>query len=117
MTYMELSQYLNDLQEAGLEVDHLRTDLHTKIALPFVSLIMTILGVPFALSIGRKGALHGIAVGVSLGIFYWGAFGVFRGAGWNQRLAGTAAGGLGTQPGLRIEQSHPSAQCPNLKMN
>ena len=87
MTYMELSQYLNDLQEAGLEVDHLRTDLHTKIALPFVSLIMTILGVPFALSIGRKGALHGIAVGVSLGIFYWGAFGVFGVLGTNGLLA------------------------------
>ena len=87
MTYMELSQYLNDLQEAGLEVDHLRTDLHTKIALPFVSLIMTILGVPFALSIGRKGALYGIAVGVFLGIFYWGAFGVFGVLGTNGLLA------------------------------
>ena len=87
MTYMELSQYLNDLQEAGLEVDHLWTDLHTKIAFPFVSLIMTILGVPFALSIGRKGALHGIAVGVFLGIFYWGAFGVFGVLGTNGLLA------------------------------
>ena len=87
MTYMELSQYLNDLQESGLEVDHLRTDLHTKIAFPFVSLIMTILGVPFALSIGRKGALYGIAVGVFLGIFYWGAFGVFGVLGTNGLLA------------------------------
>ena len=87
MTYVELSQYLNSLQEAGLEVDHLRTDLHTKIAFPFVSLIMTILGVPFALSIGRKGALHGIAVGVFLGIFYWGAFGVFGVLGTNGFLA------------------------------
>ena len=48
---------------------------------------MTILGVPFALSIGRKGALHGIAVGVFLGIFYWGAFGVFGVLGTNGFLA------------------------------
>ena len=87
MTYVELSQYLADLQEAGLEVEHLRTDLHTKIAFPFVSLIMTVLGVPFALSIGRKGALYGIAVGVFLGIFYWGAFGVFGVLGTNGLLA------------------------------
>ncbi len=87
MTYLELSQYLNTLQEAGLEVDHLRTDLHTKIAFPFVSLVMAILGVPFALSVGRKGALYGVAAAVFLGIFYWGAFGVFGVLGTNGLLA------------------------------
>ena len=87
MTYLELNMYLNTLQEAGLEVDHLRTDLHTKIAFPFVSLVMTVLGVPFALSVGKKGALYGVAVGVFLGILYWGAFGVFGVLGTNGFLA------------------------------
>ena len=87
MTYLELNMYLNTLQEAGLEVDHLRTDLHTKIAFPFVSLVMTVLGVPFALSVGKKGALYGVAVGVFLGILYWGAFGIFGVLGTNGFLA------------------------------
>ncbi len=87
MTYLELNQYLNTLQEAGLEVGHLRTDLHTKIAFPFVSLVMAVLGIPFALSVGRKGALYGVAAGVFLGIFYWGTFGVFGVLGTNGFLA------------------------------
>ncbi len=77
MTYSELRAYTQDLRKGGFEVDHLRTELHTKIALPVVNMIMAVLGVPFAFSMGRKGALYGIAVGVMIGIVYWGAFGVF----------------------------------------
>jgi lipopolysaccharide export LptBFGC system permease protein LptF len=36
---------------------------------------------------GRKGALVGIALGVLLGIFYWGLFGVFGVLGANGLLA------------------------------
>jgi lipopolysaccharide export LptBFGC system permease protein LptF len=84
---MELRDYLEELRVAGFEVGHLRTDLHTKLAFPFVSMIMVVLGVPFALSIGRKGTLYGVALGVFLGIFYWGAFGVFEVLGNNGLLA------------------------------
>jgi LPS export ABC transporter permease LptG/LPS export ABC transporter permease LptF len=87
MTFMELRDYLEELRVAGFEVGHLRTDLHTKLAFPFVSMIMVVLGVPFALSIGRKGTLYGVALGVFLGIFYWGAFGVFEVLGNNGLLA------------------------------
>lgn len=87
MTFVELRDYLDELQAAGFEVDHLRTDLHTKLAFPFVSMIMLVLGVPFALSIGRKGTLYGVALGIFLGILYWGAFGVFGVLGNNGLLA------------------------------
>ena len=78
MTYSELRAYILDLQKGGFEVDHLKTELHTKIALPVVNIIMAILGVPFAFSMGRRGALYGIAIGVTTGIVYWGAFGFFE---------------------------------------
>lgn len=77
MTYLELRDYIRDLQTGGFEVDYLTTELYTKLAFPLVSIIMTILGVPFALFIGNKGALYGIAIGVLTGISYWGLFGIF----------------------------------------
>ncbi len=77
MTYAELKQYIADLQKAGFEVDQLRTELYKKFSFPVVNLIMTVLGIPFAFSMGRRGGLYGVAAGVLLGILYWGAFGVF----------------------------------------
>jgi len=87
MTYLELKDYIEGLQQGGFEVDHLKTELYTKLSFPFVSFIMPILGIPFAFTIGRKGALYGIAAGVLLGIFYWGAFGVFGVLGSNGLLS------------------------------
>ena len=87
MTYLELEDYIQDLQHGGFEVDHLRTELYKKLSFPVVSFIMSILGVPFSLTIGRRGALHGIAIGVFLGIVYWGAFGVFGILGTNGLLS------------------------------
>ncbi len=77
MTYLELRDYISDLQIGGLDVDYLKTELYKKLSFPIVNLIMVVLGVPFALSVGRKGALYGVAAGVLLGILYWGAGGVF----------------------------------------
>lgn len=87
MTYSELKAYVLDLQKGGFEVDHLKTELYKKIAFPIVNIIMALLGVPFAFSMGRKGALYGIAVGVLMGIVYWGAFGVFGVLGVNGLLS------------------------------
>jgi len=77
LTYAELQRHIDDLQTGGFEVDYLKTELHKKLSFPLVNLIMAIIGLPFALTMGRKGALYGIAAGVMLGIVYWGAFGIF----------------------------------------
>ena len=44
--------------------------LHQKVAFPVVTLIMTLLAVPFAAAIGRSGALYGIGVGLVLALVY-----------------------------------------------
>ncbi len=75
------------VQITGTEVDHLKTELNKKISFPVVSVIMSLLGVPFAFSLGRRGALYGIGTGVFLGIVYWGAFGVFGVLGSNGMLS------------------------------
>ncbi len=87
MTYTELRQYIQELQKGGFEVDNLKTDLYKKLAFPVVSIIMAVLGIPFAFSMGRRGALYGVATGVLIGIFYWGAFGAFEVLGANGLLS------------------------------
>ena len=78
MAYGELQEYISALKQGGFEVDHLKTELYKKISFPFVNFIMSILGIPFAFTLGRKGTLYGMAAGVLLGIAYWGALGVFE---------------------------------------
>ncbi len=87
MTYSELKAYIYKLQRGGFEVDQLKTELYKKISFPLVNLVMVVLGIPFAFSMGRKGALYGIAAGVLIGIVYWGAFGVFGVLGSNGLLS------------------------------
>jgi len=87
MTYVELKDYIGALQQGGFEVDHLKTELYRKISFPIVTFIMAILGIPFAFSIGRKGALYGIATAVLIGIAYWGTFGLFSLLGSNGMLS------------------------------
>ncbi|HUV13963.1 MAG TPA: LptF/LptG family permease, partial [Acidobacteriota bacterium] len=87
MTYLELQKYVDDLQQGGFEVEYLQTELYKKLSFPFVSLIMALIGLPFALTMGKKGALYGIAAGAFIGIVYWGAFGVFDVLGSNGLLA------------------------------
>ncbi len=87
MTFTELERYIQDLQVGGFEVDYLKTELYKKLSFPLVSIVMTLIGVPFALTMGRKGTLYGIGAGVILGIAYWGAFGIFDVLGSNGLLA------------------------------
>ena len=87
MTYAELKKYITDLRTGGFEVSHLQTELYKKAALPVVSIIMVVLGVPFSLTLGRRGALLGIAAGIFIGIVYWGALGFFDVLGANGFLS------------------------------
>jgi LPS export ABC transporter permease LptF/LPS export ABC transporter permease LptG len=87
MTYSELNNYISDLQTGGFEVSHLQTELFKKVSVPIVSLIMVIIGVPFALTLGKRGALLGVAAGIFIGIAYWGALGFFDVLGANGLLA------------------------------
>jgi lipopolysaccharide export LptBFGC system permease protein LptF len=45
-------------------------------------LIMTLLGVPFAFSMGKRGTLVGIGLSIAIAMVYWGAIGLFKGLGY-----------------------------------
>ena len=48
-----------------------KVELHRKLAFPFVTLVMTLLAVPFGVSAGRHGALYGIGLGIVIALSYW----------------------------------------------
>jgi len=77
MTYLELKQYVGELQQSGFDVSNLTVDLYRKLSFPLVSLIMAIIGIPFSFTTGRKGAFYGIGFSVTLGIIYWFTFELF----------------------------------------
>ena len=71
MSYEELRNYIRDLQQAGFDVVRLKVALQKKLAFPLITLVMAVLAVPFALSMGRKGALSGIATALIIAVVYW----------------------------------------------
>jgi len=71
MSYGELSRYVADLKQSGFITQPLIVQLNKKIAYPLITLVMAILAIPFALSMGKKGGLVGIATAIGLAITYW----------------------------------------------
>ena len=91
MTYGDLRAYVIKLRESGSDVVPFRVALQRKIAFPLVTVIMTLLAVPFAVTTGRRGALYGIGVGIALALVYWIALSVFGALGTGGLLAPTLA--------------------------
>lgn len=77
MSYSQLKGYVERLRVSGIDVTDQQVALARKISFPFVTLIMTLLAVPFAVTTGRHGAMYGIGVGIMLAITYWVAISVF----------------------------------------
>ena len=70
MTYGQLSQFIDRMNASGANVVPQRVVLARKVAFPFVTVIMTILAVPFAVSTGRHGSMYGVGIGIALAITY-----------------------------------------------
>jgi lipopolysaccharide export system permease protein len=81
MTVAELGRYAREVRAMGFPDDRLRAELARKKALPFVSLIMALLAVPFGFRMGRKGTLVGVGLSIAVAMAYWGTFAIFRSLG------------------------------------
>jgi len=77
MTFGQLERYIRDLRQSGFDTKHLSVQLNLKIADPLVTLVMAVLAIPFALSMGKRGSLTGIATAIGLAIAYWVVKGMF----------------------------------------
>ena len=76
MTFHDIRAYNRRRQQQGSQASRLQTDYHSRIAFPFVTVIMVLVGI--ALSLRRSGARgKGMAIGIgqalAIGFCYWAA--------------------------------------------
>ena len=74
MNSRDLHHYLRQLGGvAGGTVRKLRVDLYAKMAAPFACLVLTLIGIPFAIQPVRGGAALGLSLGLGIGLIFYGA--------------------------------------------
>jgi len=71
MNFRELQSYISALRQSGFDTIRLRVALWHKLAYPLVAIVMAGLAIPFALSMGKRGSLTGIAVAIGVALAYW----------------------------------------------
>jgi LPS export ABC transporter permease LptG len=71
MNWGALRRYIEELHKAGFDISNLTVQWHVKLAFPLIAPISMLLAIPFALLVGTRGALGGVALGVAIGIVYW----------------------------------------------
>ena len=81
MNWRQLRGYINSLQKAGFETARLSVEWHKKFAFPLITAIIVFLAIPFALLVGTRGAVGGIALAVGIGIAYWSIAALFEALG------------------------------------
>ena len=77
MNFAQLESYIRDLRQSGFDTMRLRVALWHKLAYPLIAIVMAVLAIPFALSMGRRGSLTGIAVAIAVALAYWVVDGLF----------------------------------------
>jgi LPS export ABC transporter permease LptG len=77
MTFAQLRRYIENIRRSGYSAEELTVRLYEKTSWPFISVIMTLIALPFAFKVGKKGALYGVATALILGIIYWMIFATF----------------------------------------
>jgi lipopolysaccharide export LptBFGC system permease protein LptF len=71
MTFAELRRHIEAQSDSGFRTAPSRVQLQARLAFPMVTLVMALIGVPFGVSLGRRGALYGIGFAMILGCAYW----------------------------------------------
>lgn len=72
MSYRELKRYIKNFRGIGTKlVKGLLVDLHYKIAFSLISLIIILVGAPFALITTRGGVFIGIGTSIAIGLLYY----------------------------------------------
>ena len=70
MNFSQLDRYIRDLRQSGFDTMRLRIALWQKLSYPLIAVVMAVLAIPFALSMGRRSSLTGIAVAIAVAISY-----------------------------------------------
>ena len=81
MNFAQLRTHISELSASGFDVVRLVVELHRKVSFPFVTLILTLIAIPFAVTTGPRGTLFGVGLGVALAFTYWITINVFAAIG------------------------------------
>ncbi len=72
MSFMQLYRYIKRVEGEGYDAGHYRVDLQTKIAFPFLCIIMSLMGAGLAAGGKiREGLAISITYGIGIAFFYW----------------------------------------------
>jgi LPS export ABC transporter permease LptG len=74
MDVTQLGEYVKALKASGLNSGSFEVELQRKYAMPLMTLIMTLIAIPFGVTTGRRGALYGIGLAIALAFAYQIAF-------------------------------------------
>ncbi len=77
MNFGQLDRYISDLRQSGFDTMRLRVELWHKLAYPLMAVVIAVLAIPFALSMGRRSSLTGIAVAIAVTLAYFVVDGLF----------------------------------------
>ncbi len=77
MTFAQLREYIETIRNSGYSAEDLTVKLYEKTSWPVISIVMALIALPFAFTIGKRGALYGISVALVLGLVYWVIFAIF----------------------------------------
>lgn len=77
MNVRQLKEHIKRISGSGVgTVRKLSVDLHYKLAFPFVSLVLVLIGIPFSLSTSRGGALLSIGICIGISFSFYGVMAV-----------------------------------------
>jgi LPS export ABC transporter permease LptG len=77
MTFAQLRDYIETIRNSGYSAEELTVKLYEKTSWPVISIVMALIALPFAFTIGKRGALYGITIALVLGLVYWVIFAIF----------------------------------------
>ena len=78
MSFWELKKYTRKIREEGYDSTRCRVELHNKIAFPFISMVLTLIGIPLGLRKKKGGIPFGITIGIGISFLYLLTFGFSR---------------------------------------
>lgn len=81
MSALELRRYIQELSQSGFDVVRLWVQFYRKFSYPLMAFVVGLIGIPFALSTGSKGALSGVALSIGIAIVYWATASLFEAMG------------------------------------
>lgn len=94
LTITDLISRIRFLNASGLSTFQERTFLNSKLAAPFATIIMCLLGMPLAIALKRSSKLLNIVAAISIGFIFWWIVSMLTSAGQSGMISPIIAGWL-----------------------